>query len=743
MLRLLAIAARKALVARREGRLSRSPREWLRLLRQLAWELDEEAEAVSVALSAPAPAPSAADASTVPAIDGEAQRLALAAFLAGTERLTLTCASPRVSVVIVTYNRAELTLRCLKSLQAATVPIELVVVDNASTDATPRLLARLDGASVLQNAANEGFLRAANAGARRARADALLFLNNDTIVEAGSLEAAMATLESTDTIGAVVGRLVHLDGRLQEAGSMIWRDGTCQAYGRGDDPWAPPYMFRRNVDYGSGAFLLTRRGLFLQLGGFDERYAPAYYEDADYCVRLWQQGARVVYEPAALVRHVEFGSSDPEDAVAAQAQRRAVFAGHQREWLQNYTRSRGASLLRARSRWTGGQRLLFIEDRVPHERLGSGYPRTQALLRAALDLGHEVTLYPLLVPHESWDEAYADVPRDVEILLGGGAAGLPPHLQQHAADYDTILVSRPHNMRVFRSAMAGVLERPAIIYDAEAIFAMRDLQRATLAGRAADVERARALIAQEIALARQCDAVLTVTERERQQFVEHGSRNVVVVGHALDAVPTARPFADRRGFLFVGAFVDRHSPNTDAVRWFIADVLPRLRDSLADDATLVLVGRNVQHAIDGLADLAGVEAKGMVDDLPPLFDRARVFVAPTRIGAGMSIKVLLAAAAGIPIVTTSLIADQLGWRDGRDLLVADDPASFADRCATLYRDAALWHAIRESALTRAATACAPSRLRSQLERALALAQSSRFGDAVTMSVEPGHESGSN
>jgi GT2 family glycosyltransferase len=740
MIRFLAIAARKALIAHREGRLSYSPREWLRLLRQLSWELDEAAETARVAARAPA-TPSAADASTVPAIDGEAQRMALAAFLAGPQRLAFDMPNPRVSVLIVTYNRAELTFRCLKSLQGVTLPIEVILVDNASTDATPRLLARLDGVTVVRNTTNEGFLRAANLAAQRAKSDTLLFLNNDTIVEAGSLEAALATLHSSDTIGAVVGRLVHLDGRLQEAGSIVWRDGSCQGYGRGDDPWAPAYMFRRNVDYGSAAFMLTPRRTFLDLGRFDDRYAPAYYEDADYGVRLWQQQLRVVYEPRALVRHVEFGSGRPQDAVAQQAARRDIFAARHRGWLQEYARPRGASLLRARSRWTGGQRILFIEDRVPHERLGSGYPRAAALLGAALDLGHDVTLYPLLVPRESWDEAYADIPREVEILLGAGAAGLRPHLEQHAADYDTIVVSRPHNMRVFRPAMAGAVHRPAVIYDAEAVFVLRDLQRAALEGRAPDAEQARAQVAQEIALARKCDAVLTVSAHEQQLFVGQGHRNVVVVGDAIDAAPTTRPFDERRGFLFIGACVDPDAPNTDAVRWFVSEVFPRLREALGEDASLVLVGRNMSRATAGHGDLSGVDVRGQVDDLTPVFDRARVFIAPTRFAAGLPAKVHRAAAAGVPVVASKVVADQLGWRHGVELLVADDAAACAAQCMALYRDAALWQTLRDGALARVAEECAPSRFRASLEHALVLAHASRYGDAVTTSVGVNNESG--
>src|SRR2546430_7508782 len=104
-------------------------------------------------------------------------------------------------------------------------------------------------------------------------------------------------------IGAVGAKLVSRDGRLQEAGGIIWKDGSCRAYGYGDAPRSPAYMYVRDVDYCSATFLLTPRELFLRMDGFDEACKPE-CEDVDYCVRLWKAGKRVVFDPGAVA--VEF-----------------------------------------------------------------------------------------------------------------------------------------------------------------------------------------------------------------------------------------------------------------------------------------------------------------------------------------------------------------------------------------------------------------------------------------------------
>ena len=221
-------------------------------------------------------------------------RVQLEAFLASGSTLELpSSATPSISVIVVLYNRAELTFACLRSIaECLNEGIEVIVVDNASSDETPKLLDRVRGARIIRNSTNLNFLLAVNQAARECRGDFLLLLNSDAQLLPGSVSSALRTLTSSSDIGAVGGKIVLLDGSLQEAGSIIWQDGSCYGYGRGDDPMGPAYMFRRDVDYCSGAFLLTPRAIWERLKGFDEAFKPAYYEEADYCMRLHARSSR-------------------------------------------------------------------------------------------------------------------------------------------------------------------------------------------------------------------------------------------------------------------------------------------------------------------------------------------------------------------------------------------------------------------------------------------------------------------
>ncbi|MGL5065628.1 MAG: glycosyltransferase, partial [Microcoleus sp.] len=361
---------------------------------------------------------------------------------------------PEVSIIIILHNRAELTLSCLYSLlRNPFKSCEVILVDNNSTDATRQLLQRIHGAKIILNDENLHYLLACNQASKIATGDRLLFLNNDTQILGDSITVAVNTLNSSDEIGAVGGKLIHPDGTLQEAGSIIWQDGSCIGYGRGDSPTAPQYMFQRTVDYCSAAFLLTRRELFLEMGGFDRDYQPAYYEETDYCVRLQKLGKKIIYHPQVTILHYEFASSShsssSKHAIALMEKNQKTLKSKHQDWFQLQYRSDLKNLCFARIQARENrQRILFIDDRVPHPYLGSGYTRSHHILCEMVALGYAVTLYPTDLSHtENWASIYADISGEVEVMRGCDFRSIEVFLQERKGYYDILFVSRPHNMR--------------------------------------------------------------------------------------------------------------------------------------------------------------------------------------------------------------------------------------------------------------------------------------------------------
>jgi GT2 family glycosyltransferase len=214
----------------------------------------------------------------------------------------------KTSIIIPVFNKAAFTFQCLRSLlnEIDLTETEVVVVNNASTDETAALLSYFTNwVEVLNNPDNRGFGDACNQGATGSRGEFLVFLNNDTIVLPGWLDTLVETVERDEKIGVVGSLLLYPDGKVQEAGSIVWNTGEAFHYGWGGSPVDHRFTFARDVDYCSGASLLIRKALFDQLGGFDRRYVPAYYEDVDLCFSARDAGYRVVFQPASKIIHYE------------------------------------------------------------------------------------------------------------------------------------------------------------------------------------------------------------------------------------------------------------------------------------------------------------------------------------------------------------------------------------------------------------------------------------------------------
>lgn len=252
-------------------------------------------------------------------------------------RLTLPKVdSPSVSVLMVTYGNWDLTWRALHELIENTEPCyEVIVVDNASPDDTAaHLRERIEGARLVFNEANRGFGPASNQAAALARAPNLLFLNTDAFVHRGWLPPLLRCM-ADESVGAAGPMFLHPNGRLQEAGSVLFREGLTHAVGDGQDAREDEYRFPRFTDYVSAASLLVRRQAFEEVGGFDPLFHLAYFEDTDLCLRLWKAGWKVRYEPRSVVTHVRGGSSPSAEAKVLYARNSAVFAERWKDLLSH------------------------------------------------------------------------------------------------------------------------------------------------------------------------------------------------------------------------------------------------------------------------------------------------------------------------------------------------------------------------------------------------------------------------
>jgi GT2 family glycosyltransferase len=233
----------------------------------------------------------------------------------------------KVSVVVPVFNQPEHVGRCVDALSYANssaADFEVVVVDNGSNAHTRELLAgaeaRLPFLRVIRNAENRLFAPACNQGAHASNGEVLVFLNSDTEVQPGWLEAGLARLRSSPRAGVVGARLLYPDHSIQHGGITFLDSGQ-----GGYDIW-PEHRFRyrdandraanvaRQVAAVTGACMFVRREVFEDIDGFDEAYGM-YFEDVDLCMQVQTQGWEVWYEPAVCVVHVEGASSDSRSEI--------------------------------------------------------------------------------------------------------------------------------------------------------------------------------------------------------------------------------------------------------------------------------------------------------------------------------------------------------------------------------------------------------------------------------------------
>jgi GT2 family glycosyltransferase len=370
-------------------------------------------------------------------------RLALKSFLeGGCEIDCRTRDLPKATVIIPVHNRAELTLACLQSLavglnQAA---IEIIVVDNNSTDETKQLLESTRGVHILSNDANVGFPKAVNQAAQLASGRFLIILNNDVQVLGRSIDHATGFLETHADTGAVGGKIILLDGALQEAGATIGQDGwPCQC-GRGQPPDDPAYAYQRDVDYCSGAFLATRRDLFIRSGGFDECFGLGYFEDADFCARLWQDGWRVVYSPDVEVLHFENAtSSSIPNLRQAVCRNHATFCNKHVQWLGTRPRP-DWSLLARRTSACGVFNILILETCRPDKLSGfSTLFEIEEIIRRVESVQGFVTLCLIGSAGPLRRQLFSQLPKTVEMAYLDKEELLTDWLASRATFYDLVL----------------------------------------------------------------------------------------------------------------------------------------------------------------------------------------------------------------------------------------------------------------------------------------------------------------
>ncbi len=587
---------------------------------------------------------------------------------------------PKVSVIIPVYNQLEYTLNCLKSIRAnlPQVSFEIIVADDCSSDLTEQVVSKISGISYLRNEENMGFLLTCNKAVQAAAGEYAFLLNNDTRVTEGWLDELMEVFRARQDAGLVGSKLVYPDGRLQEAGGIIWNDASGWNYGRLDDPEKAEYNYLKEVDYVSGAAILFPRHLFMSIGMFDERYVPAYYEDTDLAFTIRNTGKKVYYQPRSVVVHYE-GVSNGQDVAQGvkkhQVENAVKFRAKWQSVLQQEHCANAEAVFLSRDRSLRKITILVVDHYVPHFDRDAGSRSTYHYLRLMVGNGYNVKFIgDNFYRHEPYSTVLESL--GVELLLGNYyQQNWKSWLSDNAQYIDIAYLHRPHIAEKYIDYIASLNANIKVIYFGHDLHYLRLRRQYALEGDDNLKREIKVWHDREWKLFRKADTVMYPSEVEVSEIKNEDSEvhAVAIPLYVLDVIE--KPFLKKEPMLlFVGGF--NHPPNVDAVNWFVSEILPLVKSEVAD-VTLHIVGSNMPDGICALAG-EGVHIHGYLsdDELEQLYDRALMSIAPLRFGAGIKGKILESMANGVPMVTTSIGAEGIPSSE-QCMGIADNAGDFA------------------------------------------------------------------
>ena len=597
--------------------------------------------------------------------------------------------APVVSIIIPVYNQFNYTYNCLKSIYLNTgndIDYEVIIANDSSTDFTTEIENIVSNILLISTPTNLKFLKNCNHAAKHSNGKYILFLNNDTQVQKNWLFPLVKLIEEDNSIGAVGSKILQENGTILEAVGIIWNDGSACNYGRNDDPSLPEFNYVKEVDYLSGAAMMVKKSIWDEIGGFDERYVPAYYEDPDLCFSIRKLGYKVMYQPESVVVHFEgisHGKNIKKGQKQFQAKNQKIFFEKWKNEIEKEHFSVNANIFYARDRSRNKKTILIIDDYVPRYDINAGSRTVFQYLNLFLQLGYNIKFIDNTFHR---NEPYTSILEQlgIEVLYGPYfARNWKIWLKKNGNYIDFAFLNRP-NISIKYIDTIKQYSNAKILYYGHDLHFLREQKEY-------DIKKDKKLLKSsmewkniETEIFGKADISYFPSQIEVDEIKKiNTSFNVKTIPAYIykKKLIKKRDFIKTKDIMFVGGFF--HNPNTDGVLWYINHIYPELKKKRPEIKTYI-IGSNVPDEIS-ILDIDNLIITGFVTDkqLNDYYNNCRLSIVPLRYGGGIKGKTIEAMYNQMPIVTTSIGAE--GIKDAEKcLFIKDDPLAFAEEIIKVY-----------------------------------------------------------